>query len=631
MAHRAGLGVGARPPLDVLVRLNPDVVPDTIAELAVGEGASKFGLTETEATALVEWLASHGDGALRPRGIHLHVGSQLRAVDAWRDAVRRGLAVVGLLRGGLAAFDTLDVGGGFPVMPLGESAPDPERFAREVPALLAALPEDRRPTRLAIEPGRALVARAGWLVASVLHVRERGGRQVVIDAGMTELIRPALYGARHPIVALTSLGRSIAPDEPAALEPARVEGPICESTDALGIHDLPPLRRGDLVAISDAGAYARVAGVDLQRPAACPAGPGRHGRSACGASAAHGRDQGLRMDDMTRHRSAIVVLATLVWLFAISAGVASAASPAPSAPPPGPPFPAPEVDRAVYDYAGILSPEAIAAAEATIDGIEARTGSEVVVYTQDSGDLPVDRGDRGKGARADGPVGGRSQGLQRRAGHLLRHAAEPRARPGPAVRRPGLRGGLPVERGAPGDLPERHAALARGRRFRRRPRSRAREGRRRGDARARRRPPALPPDQRGRRSGRRLDGVPGADGLGPLQLAPLRQGPRLSRRSVGPDARPTAGPDRGIGRDDHGWRDVAARAHDGHARPRVAWLHRVPGSAGRAVRGPQGRGRCRAGRRRCRDGGPTPAQPATSDGPGGAGRARPATGAGRRR
>ena len=94
------------------------------------------------------------------------------------------------------------------------------------------------------------------------------------------------------------------------------------------------------------------------------------------------------MDDMTRHRSPIVVLATLVWLFAISTGVASAASPAPSAPPPGPPFPAPEVDRAVYDYAGILSPEAIAAAEATIDGIEARTGSEVVVYTQDSGTFP---------------------------------------------------------------------------------------------------------------------------------------------------------------------------------------------------------------------------------------------------
>ena len=258
MARRAGLGRRGRPALDILVRLNPDVVPETIADLAVGDGASKFGLTETEATGLVEWLTIHAGGSIRPRGVHLHVGSQLRAVDAWRDAVRRGLAVVGLLRGSLPSFDTLDVGGGFPVLPLDEPAPGPERFARELPGLLAAVPEDRRPSRLAIEPGRALVARSGWLVARVLHVRERGGRQVVIDAGMTELIRPALYGARHPIVALTSLGQAIEAggDAGPTQEPTRVEGPICESTDGLGIHDLPPLRRGDLVAISDAGAYA---------------------------------------------------------------------------------------------------------------------------------------------------------------------------------------------------------------------------------------------------------------------------------------------------------------------------------------------------------------------------------------
>ena len=82
---------------------------------------------------------------------------------------------------------------------------------------------------------------------------------------MTELIRPALYGARHPIVALTSLGRAVdralrRPGSRATgLAPTRVDGPICESTDALGEHALPPLRRGDLVAIRDAGAYAAVA------------------------------------------------------------------------------------------------------------------------------------------------------------------------------------------------------------------------------------------------------------------------------------------------------------------------------------------------------------------------------------
>ncbi len=259
---RVRLGVHGRPPLDVLVRLNPDVAPETEEGLAVGRGGSKFGMTETELTAVVERLAATG-GRIRPRGVHLHVGSQLGAVDAWREAVRRGLAVVGLLRGGLPSFDTIDVGGGFPVPPSGVTGPGPARFARELPALLETIPADRRPDRFAIEPGRFLVAGAGWLVGTVLHVRERGGRQVVLDTGMTELIRPALYGARHAIVALTSLGEPLAPvaaagsaAEAPGTDVVAVHGPICESTDELGEHRLPPLRRGDLVAIRDAGAYA---------------------------------------------------------------------------------------------------------------------------------------------------------------------------------------------------------------------------------------------------------------------------------------------------------------------------------------------------------------------------------------
>jgi len=164
---------GDGPRLDVLYRLNPDVAPETQPGLAVGAGGSKFGMTEMEIGDAIE-RAGGPDGPLRSRGIHLHVGSQLGAVDAWRDAI----------------------------------------------------------------------------------VRDRGGRQVVLDAGMTELIRPALYGARHRIVALTSFGKDVEGIPPDDLGPAAVEGPICESTDSLGRHDLPPLRRGDLVAIADAGAYA---------------------------------------------------------------------------------------------------------------------------------------------------------------------------------------------------------------------------------------------------------------------------------------------------------------------------------------------------------------------------------------
>lgn len=262
LAGRAGLGRGGRARLDVLLRLNPAVAPETHAGLAVGHETSKFGMTETELTAAVS--STPEDGPLAIRGVHLHVGSQLGAVDAWRDAVRRGLALFSLLTAGRAGVDTFDVGGGFPVGVPG-TVPPPGRFAEESTRLLAGIPAERRPTRMATEPGRFLVARSGVIVARVLHVRERAGvgRLVVVDAGMTELIRPMLYGARHRVAALTSLGAPVDPDDGAASGPAsldvsraRVDGPVCEGTDTFGEHELPPLRRGDLVAIGDAGAYA---------------------------------------------------------------------------------------------------------------------------------------------------------------------------------------------------------------------------------------------------------------------------------------------------------------------------------------------------------------------------------------
>jgi len=89
-----------------------------------------------------------------------------------------------------------------------------------------------------------------------VHVIDHPDGRVLVDTGMTELIRPALYGAIHPIVALTSLGAPVDGTIVADVDPTAVHGPICESTDALGEHELPPLQRGDLVAIRDAGAYA---------------------------------------------------------------------------------------------------------------------------------------------------------------------------------------------------------------------------------------------------------------------------------------------------------------------------------------------------------------------------------------
>lgn len=211
-----------------------------------------------ELPALIEAGGGPG-GPLRWRGLHLHVGSQFGAVDAWRSAVRVGLRVMELQRAALRDFDTLDLGGGMPVAYGEQTVPPPTRFAEEAAAELAAIAEGARPARLAVEPGRAVVAACGWLVGRVLHVRRRESPIVVIDAGMTELLRPALYGAEHPMWALTSLG------SPVAAEPTtnpsvtvRVDGPVCESTDILGSASLPPLERGDVVAIGMAGAYGAV-------------------------------------------------------------------------------------------------------------------------------------------------------------------------------------------------------------------------------------------------------------------------------------------------------------------------------------------------------------------------------------
>lgn len=242
-------------PVDVLVRVNPRVAPETHAGLAVGTPESKFGVLPEELGAVID--AGGGPvGPLRWRGVHLHIGSQLGAVDAWRSAFRIGLRLLSLQRAQLPDFDTLDAGGGFPV-DFGEpdSVPAAANFAAAVAAELEAMPADARPARLAIEPGRALVAGSGSLIASVLHVRQRDPLIVVLDAGMTELIRPALYGAEHPMVALTSLGEPVeeGTDSGTVVE---VHGPICESTDRLGSASLPPLQRGDLVAIGVAGAYA---------------------------------------------------------------------------------------------------------------------------------------------------------------------------------------------------------------------------------------------------------------------------------------------------------------------------------------------------------------------------------------
>jgi diaminopimelate decarboxylase len=181
----------------------------------------------------------------------VHAGSDLRDVAGWAAAGVHAVRLLWELAETTDSADTVDFGGGFPADGLPD-APGPAQFRASLEAALrqAGL---ALPRRCAVEPGRAVVGAAGWLVSSVLHSRSRPGqpRQVVLDAGMTELIRPALYGSRHPVHAMRESG-----EEDGVPGPTVVEGPVCESTDTFGAHHLPPLARGDLVAIERAGAYA---------------------------------------------------------------------------------------------------------------------------------------------------------------------------------------------------------------------------------------------------------------------------------------------------------------------------------------------------------------------------------------
>jgi diaminopimelate decarboxylase len=235
------LGVAA----PVSVRLNPDVDPRTHRYVSTGSATSKFGLGPE---AALEALArAAGDRALQPVGISFHVGSQLpdptpvlaaaeRAAELWRTAEAKGIAL-----------RDLDVGGGLPVAYNGGTEPDVEAYAEALGAVAAELDAE-----LVLEPGRWLAGPVGTLVTRVLYVKEAGGRVVAVcDAGMNDLIRPALYGAEHPIDVLGAGERERAEVD--------VVGPVCESGDFFTLgRELPTPAPGDLLAVGLVGAYGRV-------------------------------------------------------------------------------------------------------------------------------------------------------------------------------------------------------------------------------------------------------------------------------------------------------------------------------------------------------------------------------------
>lgn len=239
----------------IALRVNPDVDPGTHPYIATGLRNSKFGIALDVADALMPRLTS--SPYLRLEGLACHVGSMVQSPKPIAAAVEIVARFARECQKKGAPIKTLDAGGGWPIAygdEPAEAAPIAE-FGRTVIEAVRRGYGDGPALSLAVEPGRSIVGDAGALLTRVVFVKVQAGgkRFVIVDAAMTELIRPALYGAFHAIMPIDETAQA------AVLSEADLVGPVCESGDFLAQDRLlPELKRGDLIVLRGAGAYAAV-------------------------------------------------------------------------------------------------------------------------------------------------------------------------------------------------------------------------------------------------------------------------------------------------------------------------------------------------------------------------------------
>lgn len=227
----------------VSVRLNPDIDAGAHPHITTGRAENKFGVETEEALAL--YRKAFRDPSLRVVGVQCHIGSQITALAPYRRAAACVAKMVSRLEALGIRLEFADMGGGLGITYRDERPFSLRAYARVLEDAFSSWPH----LCLLVEPGRYLVADAGILLTSVLYRKKTAKRSfIIVDGAMTDLPRPALYGAWHPVEA-------VAPRR-GALKTVDVVGPVCESGDFLARdRRLPPLERGDLLAVGKAGAY----------------------------------------------------------------------------------------------------------------------------------------------------------------------------------------------------------------------------------------------------------------------------------------------------------------------------------------------------------------------------------------
>ena len=244
-----GMGRTAR----VAVRVNPDIDAKSHPNISTGLKTNKFGVPLQDAREI--YRARRDRAGLQFAGVHIHIGSQITTLEPLRRAAAALVTLALELRDDGVALEHVDLGGGLGIAYEGRPIINPVDYAG------AVIPELQRcGLPVVLEPGRAIVGHSGALVARVVDTKcfPDGRRFAVLDAGMGELIRPALYGSFHRIVPVHA-----GPGPESAWD---VVGPICESSDVFARDRmLPPIQVDDLLAILDAGAYGSVMGSNYNR------------------------------------------------------------------------------------------------------------------------------------------------------------------------------------------------------------------------------------------------------------------------------------------------------------------------------------------------------------------------------